>query len=361
LAVSLSLFLFTGPGLAFPSSSYVIRKGDTLYSIAKRFHVSQEEIRAENGLKSNIIKAGASLRIPEKKTSGRAAERPNGKGKGIVRADSGNSSSGVFTGPAQVHRVRPGDTLWSLSRRYDVRENDLRRLNRLREGKDLQAGTLIIIREALPETYTVEEGDSLVKIAGKFGMKAEELKSRNEIDSDVLTPGMWIALFGREEEPESTVVVARKIPGVTEGELAEAALPHGNGAEPVRERAVRVAKKMLNIPYAWGGTSLTGMDCSGFVWKVFAMLEVPLPRSAREQYQVGRGVDRDNLLVGDLVFFRTYAEYPSHVGIYLGNNQFIHMSSKSRYVKISPVDHPYYTKRYIGARRLFPDEDDAVN
>ena len=359
---ALALFLLLEPRLVFPSTTYVVLKGDTLYRIAKRFNVSPEEIRAENGLKSNMIRAGESLRIPKESVSERVAEHSGGKDENVQMGSGDRSAEGnAAAGPAQVHRISRGDTLWSLSRRYDVHISDLRRLNRLREEQKLRPGALIIIRKVLPETYTVGEGDSLAKIAGKFGMEAEELIERNGLDSDVLTPGLRLVLLERGDEPEPVAVIAEKVAVVTEKELARAALPKGDDAEPIQARVVRVAKKMRFTPYVWGGTSLNGMDCSGFVWKVFDVLDIKLPRSAREQYQVGMEVDRDKLYVGDLVFFSTYAKYPSHVGIYLGNDQFIHMSSVSRHVKITSIDHPYYKKRYIGAKRLFSGENDSAN
>jgi len=362
-----ALFLLLEPRLAFPSTIYVVKEGDTLYRIARRFRVSTEEIRVENGLKSSMIRAGASLRIPKENVSERIAGGSNGEGGEARLGGSGDLSPEAVNvyasiGPAQIHRVSQGDTLWSLSRKYGVHVSDLRRLNRLREGKNLRIGTLIIIREALPETYTVEEGDSLAKIALKFGIEAEELMERNGLDIDVLTSGLRLLLFDREGEPESVAVLVEKSAVISEAELAKAALPQGDdGEESIQERVVRVAKEMLFVPYVWGGTSLKGMDCSGFVWKVFSALDMKLPRSAREQYLVGMKVDRDKLSVGDLVFFRTYAKFPSHVGIYLGEGQFIHVSSVSRHVKITSINHPYYTKRYIGAKRLFLDDNDGVD
>jgi len=105
-----------------------------------------------------------------------------------------------------------------------------------------------------------------------------------------------------------------------------------------------------------------GIDCSGYVQKVFGLLDVSLPRTAREQFHIGEPVSKEELSIGDLVFFRTYASFPSHVGIYLGNDLFIHASSRSRKVSIDSLDTPYYVKRFIGAKRLFGDElDKRVN
>ena len=357
--------LLAAPRPAFASTTYVVRKGDTLSSIAKRVHVPAEKIRAENQLRSDKIVAGEKLRIPGKKVS-KPAAKTAGQSAGQTAA---------ARGPAQVHTVRRGDTLGSISRRYDVPERELRRRNLMKRSKPIRPGMQIVVRAELPETYTVREDDTLSGIARKFGMETEELTVRNDLDTGLLIPGQKLALYERAEVPEPAVAGERpilaeapiltEVPVLTEEELYETAMPlpvaKDNAVESPQQRIIRVAKKMLSIPYVWGGASLTGMDCSGFVWKVFAMVNHDMPRSAREQFQVGRKVERDNLSIGDLVFFQTYAKYPSHVGIYLGDNRFIHASSGSRQVKITSMDHPYYLKRYIGAKRPLFGENDLVN
>lgn len=99
-----------------------------------------------------------------------------------------------------------------------------------------------------------------------------------------------------------------------------------------------------------------GIDCSAYVQKVYGLLEINLPRSAREQFHAGEMVEKDDLSIGDLVFFRTYASFPSHVGIYLGNDLFIHASKKGRKVTIDSLNTPYYLKRFIGAKRIIEGE-----
>ena len=115
-----------------------------------------------------------------------------------------------------------------------------------------------------------------------------------------------------------------------------------------------MAKQYLGAPYKFGGYSFkTGIDCSGYVKKIFSKFNVELPRTARDiYYNTGTRVAKSQLQTGDLVFFRTYASYPSHVGIYMGNGQFIHASSGARKVSITSLNKKYYTKRYIGAKRI---------
>ena len=348
------LLLLGGACSPVASNTYTIRKGDTLQDIARRFRVSAEDIRAENSLESDKIRVGDRLRIPSAGASGRVAGGEVKKNEAVRTESDKGSIEAVQApiGPPQIHMIRPGETLWSLSRRYDVSTSELRRLNHLDNEAVLRVATPLVIREVLPETHTVAEGESLSRIAQKFGMAVGELKDLNDLESDVVTPGQQLALFERGDEPENALADESVfIP--SENGLAEASFFSDDNGEPARERVVRVAKTMLNTPYRWGGTSAAGMDCSGFVWKVFTTVDMNLPRSAREQYQLGSEVSRNSLSVGDLIFFRTYARYPSHVGIYMGGNQFIHASSVARRVKISSMDHSYYKKRYIGAKRLF--------
>ena len=94
---------------------------------------------------------------------------------------------------------------------------------------------------------------------------------------------------------------------------------------------------------------------------MFREQNVKLPRTAREQFLVGSEVVRGDLKKGDLVFFQTYARFPSHVGIYLGNRKMIHASSRDRRVVISTLDTPYYLSRYLGARRVGKDMPESLN
>jgi len=112
------------------------------------------------------------------------------------------------------------------------------------------------------------------------------------------------------------------------------------------------AKTYLGVPYVFGGESVTtGLDCSSFTQLVMKENGITIPRTAAEQYAIGTTVDKANLQIGDLVFFTTYKPGASHVGFYMGNNQFIHDSSAAKQVTISSLDETYYTEHYIGARR----------
>ncbi|MFK9120921.1 NlpC/P60 family protein [Peribacillus castrilensis] len=112
---------------------------------------------------------------------------------------------------------------------------------------------------------------------------------------------------------------------------------------------VKEAKKYMNVPYVWGGSTPKGFDCSGFLKYVFdKSTDITLPRTVAEIYKKGTKVSKPQ--VGDLVFYETYKPGASHAGIYIGDNQFIHSSSSG--VGISSMDNSYWKQRYLGAKRM---------
>ena len=126
-----------------------------------------------------------------------------------------------------------------------------------------------------------------------------------------------------------------------------------NGTPIKASVLLSTAKEFLRVPYLWGGVGPNGFDCSGFTWAVTASFGWYIPRDAKPQYLYEQfiAIDRNKLLPGDLVFFTTYKEGPSHVGIYVGNGQFINAASSTG-ITIASLDSPYYKERYLGARRM---------
>ncbi len=112
--------------------------------------------------------------------------------------------------------------------------------------------------------------------------------------------------------------------------------------------------ELIGINYRFGGTNPdTGLDCSGFVQLVFKeAIGILLPRSAREQSEVGAVIDFHELKPGDLVFFNTMRHAFSHVGIYLGDNRFMHAPRTGAEVRVEDMRQNYWIQRYNGARRL---------
>jgi cell wall-associated NlpC family hydrolase len=112
------------------------------------------------------------------------------------------------------------------------------------------------------------------------------------------------------------------------------------------------ALSLRGAPYRNGGVDPNGFDCSGFVRYVYQQHGVAMPRQVREQFRVGKNVDRGRLEPGDLVFFSTVAPGASHVGIVIGGDQFIHAPSERGVVRVENLRSQYWATRYIGAKRV---------
>ncbi len=303
LSFVLCLTVAAFPSFSLAAKAHKIKKNDSLYSLAKKYHVSVNDIKSANNLVSTHIKSGDVLVIPP-----RAASAGNGEEVGKQRI------------AGATYRVKKGDSLARLARRAGVSVEELKRLNKL-SGNKLKPGRILVLREAEPAEKPVKT------VTKKDYLRNTPIFDDNQYDQTLaeLT----------DFDPDKKVDLSKDM----------------DSSFDVSKRLKKTAYSFLGTRYRFGGTSRNGIDCSGFVQNVFRELQVPLPRTAREQYWIGEKVNLYDLQKGDLLFFHTYASYPSHVGIYLGDNKMIHASSRDRKVVISPIT-SYYRSRFIGAKRL---------
>lgn len=128
----------------------------------------------------------------------------------------------------------------------------------------------------------------------------------------------------------------------------------GGKAKDTASDITSYALSLIGVDYRFGGsTPDQGLDCSGLIRYVFQQATgLSLPRSAREQSRVGESVGKDNLQPGDLVFFNTRRFQFSHVGLYIGDNRFIHAPSSGGAVQVVSLDNAYWQKAFNGARRI---------
>lgn len=222
------------------------------------------------------------------------------------------------------------------------------------------------------ETYVVEKGDSLYRIARAFDTTPKTLMAVNGLSSTKLKIGQEIRIpVVQNTESVAAEPVPKEQPLPVESESVSADLSPTTASLPTEDEAsaprriqvVKAGFEMLGVRYKYGGSSKkSGFDCSGLVKELFSRVDIELPRSSREQFRQGEKVDRDELEAGDLVFFSSGGKQPSHVGIYIGDNKFLHAARKARQVIISDLNKIWYNMRYIGARRitdLWKDDTDS--
>ena len=211
--------------------------------------------------------------------------------------------------------------------------------------------------------YTVKRGDTLGKIARKTSIPVKRIMALNNVRSSSLRIGRKLVLSkpaGNSTQKESVTDDTEEEEDITENinltELEkekkknEELLGKWNSPDE-RKLFIKVATGFLGAPYRFGGSTLRGIDCSAYVRKVYEFFDVTLPRTAREQSTVGVTIEKEELEEGDLIFFQTRRPI-GHVGIYIGNNEFVHASYKGKVVRIDSLDMPYFQKRFRCAVRV---------
>ncbi|MFY9396827.1 MAG: NlpC/P60 family protein [Desulfomonilia bacterium] len=129
-----------------------------------------------------------------------------------------------------------------------------------------------------------------------------------------------------------------------------------NRSVSIRDDLAQTAQSFIGIPYRWGSSiPEKGLDCSGLVLAVYELNGLSLPRTSREQFVAGKPIHRERLERGDLVFFATGARHRvSHVGIYIGNDRFIHAPATGSTIRAESLSSGYFQERYLGARTYLP-------
>lgn len=165
-------------------------------------------------------------------------------------------------------------------------------------------------------------------------------------------PTRAAALAAARELVAGGIVETYFIVGPKDYALAKARV---HGKVFLREEIVRTAKGFMGLPYQWGGhTPEKGFDCSGLIMASYQMNGLNIPRSSPEQFQKGRPVSRKELGKADLVFFSTKrGRKVSHVGLYVGNNTFIHAPGTGKSIRVDSLSNPYYRRHYAGSRSYF--------
>jgi len=317
-------FLFTSfnGSASAHEKSHTVHTGDSLWKLSQTYNVAINDIKSWNKLSSNTIYVNQQL--------------------SVIAPHSHTTTTS--TNSVSTYTVKSGDTLWGISKSYGLTITELKAINGLKAdtiypGQTLKVSGSAPAVAATTSTYTVRSGDNLSTIAARHNISLSYLKSINNLKSDVIYPGQVLKLSGSGTTTATTTVSNTSAPVTSTYSTASKVTA-----------LITEAKKYIGVPYVWAGSTPSGFDCSGYLNYVYGKVGVSIPRTVETIWNATKPVS--SLQAGDLVFFETYKTGPSHAGIYLGNNKFIHAGT-SRGVEISDMNNTYWKPRYLGAKTTF--------
>ena len=405
ILIGVVFLLFSINAHAF--TTYIVKKGDTLITIAKKLNISPKLIKEANPHVNWLkIKPNDTIKIPFV-VGGVAVElsKPNEEEKN--------------SGQKNIYIIKKGDSLLKIAHTLNYSYKEIKKLNpnvdwsKIRPGQKILLPSKHLVAKKTPKPgeigdgyYIVAKGDTLNSIAKRFGLTLAKLMQLNPGVGKIIRPGDLIVIPGdlakkimlsrkenlfippkyllysqvyRVKKGDTLWKIAKKfntsidiiktindingrylrvgqvlfVPSLNLKESEKLKLRYSIIMQE-RHALIRYAERFIGAPYRFGGDSLKhGIDCSAFVQKIYAKFKIHLPRTAEEQYRVaGVPVSIKRLQPGDLLFFHTlnYARV-THVAIYIGNGKFIHAAGRRSGVKISHFS-KYYWKRFVGAKRV---------
>jgi len=290
LLLPLSLAAF-GTQLHAKNIKHIVKKGESLYSLAHKSHTTVSTL-----MKINHLKKGEVLKV------GKVITIPSSKKTKVVK------TTRVKT---KAYRVKKGDTLTKIAKKHHTTITKLVKINNLKSSSMLRVGKTIKVPATVHYAKKTKSNKKLAKVLNKKRVSKQYMFNN-------------IVFYQK-----STTKKAKKI--------------------------IQLAKSKLGRRYVWGATGSNAFDCSGLTKYVCKKNGIKLPRRAIAQSKVGKYVPRSKLKPGDLIFFDTskhHKGYVNHVGIYIGNGKFIHASSAKHKVTITNLNKPFYSQRFKVARRV---------
>ncbi|WP_010280743.1 C40 family peptidase [Bacillus timonensis] len=347
-----------GAGEAEAASTYKVQSGDSLWKIAQKHNITVPQLKSLNQLTSDIIFPNQVLKTEVTTTN----NSTNNNNQTSTQKENQNTS----TSKATTYTVKPGDTLSGIASLHKISLTELMKWNNLNSTLIFPGNVFVVSKPNTTEkpnnstspstekpnnptnqdtekpqvdkapsatVYTVKSGDTLSGIALNYKVSVANLKKWNSLSSDIIYIGQKLNIGdgAKVETPK------------------EDTPPKDMGYNV--DKLVNVAKSQLGVGYAWGGSTPSGFDCSGFIYYAYKQAGLDTNRYSSEGYHM-RSYYVTTPNVGDLVFFEgTYKSGISHVGIYLGNNEFIHAANDG--VVISNVNDSYWKKHFEGFKRFY--------
>ncbi|KAF2338760.1 peptidoglycan endopeptidase [Flavobacterium nitrogenifigens] len=370
---------------AFAQDNFIkhkISQGDNLSVIAKKYGVKVKDIADANPNAPRILKLNSTLLIPNKNKT--AAKTKN---KNVEVADN-NTSSIAASG---THEVASKETLWGISKKYNVSVDDLKKANPSLESEGLKIGQQINIPSNNVASNISSPSDASVSsevvstdvefirevktketkygISKEYGITVAELVRQNPSIKGKVPVGYLLKIRVPKEKADAiqaakTLQETNLQTDASSSQVAETAPEIKRDSTVVRtgdysgliDQLIASATENIGIRYRSGGTTKAGFDCSGLMFCTFGNFDIKLPRSSIEQSRIGTKVASDEAQKGDLIFFRTNGRrHINHVGMVVenvdGEIKFVHSSTHGG-VMISSTKEPYYTRAFSQVNRV---------
>ncbi|CAM4164305.1 C40 family peptidase [Lederbergia lenta] len=335
------------------ASTHEVKSGDSLWKIASKYNTSVSQVKALNNLSSDLIYPKQVLFVTTPTT-----QKPSDNKQETPPVQNTKPAT------ANTYTVVSGDSLSKIAARHNISLANLRKWNNLssdliypgqvfKVSATASGSTSAPTQPSTPnsnqtsspqtnaDTYKIVSGDTLGKIARQYGTTVANIKKWNNLSSDLIFVGQTLNLkAGASTPPASTTK-----PNNTN--TSNNTSNNVSGTSSV----VEIAKSAVGTKYVWGGSTLSGFDCSGFIYYAFNQSGKKMNRLSAEGY-FNRSYYVNKPEVGDLVFFEnTYKKGISHLGIYVGNNQFIHAGSNG--VEISSLSNSYWKSKFDSYKRFY--------
>ncbi len=375
------LIFFSGG--AFAQDNFVkhkISQGENLSVIAKKYGVKVKDIADANPDATKILKLNSVLLIPNK-------NKNIAKSKPKLEAKSEPKSEAIVNNASGSHEVLSKETLWGISKKYNVTVDELKKANPLLETEGLKIGQKIVIPSDNPtinekpviqeivstdvELYReVKSKETKYGISKEYGITVAELERQNPSIKGKVPVGFLLKIRLPKEKADAiqatkAVQESQNAAITSPVQIAETAeikrdstfvrIATGSHSELI-DQIIANATENIGIRYRSGGTTKAGFDCSGLMICTFNNFDIKLPRSSIEQSRIGMKVTTEEAQKGDLIFFRTNGRrHINHVGMIVevadGEIKFVHSSTHGG-VMISSTKEPYYTRAFSQVNRV---------
>ena len=284
----------------------------------------------------------------------------------LVLSTIATSFLALQTAEAATYTVQKGDTLTKIAQNHQVSIGDIMKWNNLSKDTIYVAQKLEIQKQSTNEgvkpsspstsvkpttsSHTVAKGDTLSKIAKQYNVTIKDIMDWNKLEKDTIFIGQVLKVSQGAVIPDGDTIHNNVTSGTGTPSKVTAKDPTSNG-QAIYNKTVEVANTLVGTPYLYGGNTPVGLDCSGFIFYAFNQGGLKIGRASSEGYFYGNTTHVENPVPGDLVFFEnTYKEGISHMGIFLGNNKFIHAGTDG--VEISDVTYSYWSSKLVAYKRF---------